>query len=284
MNHQMIEWSSHVPFVLNLHITKACNMKCRFCFGGFNECHSKLSKDEWIELIHRVADETKHIPNRRINFAGGEPLLVPYLSDLILTCHQCGLDASIITNGSLLTKEFIEANKKYLSCIGISIDDLSIERNALSGRSVNGKPLSFMDYVERCQWVKEAGIKLKVNTVINRFNASQNFSPLLEWVDVDRWKVLRMLLLENENLDAKEWLPSDELFNDFVSRHLKHRPVVENDTDIQNTYLFVSPDGMLMDNGTGELKSLVNLNEHSLAFAMDQLNFNSVTYRKRYQA
>ena len=283
MNNERIKWNEDIPFVLNFHITKACNMKCKFCFGGFSESHSKLTKEEWVELIKSIAEETKHIPKRRINFAGGEPLLVPYLTDLISTCRQHGLEASLITNGSLLTKEFIEANKDSLSCIGISIDDLSIEQNILSGRNVKGKALSFMDYAIRCQMVKEAGMMLKVNTVINKHNAFQDFSSLLKWVNVDRWKVLRMMLAENENLKAKDWLPTDEMFQDFVSRHSKYKPIVEDDDEIQNAYMFVSPDGMLMDNSTGEIKPIASLKKQSLTSALKQLNFNHTAYEKRYK-
>lgn len=283
MTVRKIDWDKETPFVVNLHITKACNMKCKYCYGGFSECHSALKKEGWIKLIEKIALETEHLPMRRINFAGGEPMLIPYLPDLIQKCHELGMGASIITNGSLLTKQFIDENKGRLNCIGISIDELSEENNVSNGRAVRGKAITFDEYVQRCGWINEAGISLKVNTVIHKGNASQDFSGFLKSVSVDRWKVLRMLLIENENIEAKEMLPTDEMFEDFVARHKAYNPVVENDDEIQGAYVFVSPDGFLMDNTSGDAKAVYDLKSGSLEAGFAQLNFNQEAYNKRYE-
>lgn len=279
---QPLLWESSAPFVLNLHLTKACNMRCVFCFGGFKETKTSLNQTEWEQLIRKVGQETAHLTHRRINFAGGEPLLVPYLSDLIRVAHEEGFEVSLITNGSRLTRSFIQAHRTEIQMIGISIDSIDPLLNKASGRTWQGRALSFNDYLMRCEWVKEAGLTLKVNTLIHRFNAHQDFRPLLEATSIDRWKVLRMLAIENENGDFKHWLPTDEAFYHFVQRHQTFSPVVENDDEIQQAYLFVSPEGYLMDNQTGDMKNGLNLLHHSLASAICHLNFRQEAYDKRY--
>ena len=283
MKDERLNWQGDSPFVINLHITKHCNMKCRFCFGGF-ECTKKgLEGDQWGELIEKLADETLHIPNKRINFAGGEPLLFRELPQLIQLAYEKGFEVSLITNGALLTPKFIEETRSYLTCIGISVDSLDTEINQLSGRQVGRKALTSQDYSDRCRWVKEAGLKLKVNTLIHRLNASQDFTPLLNQVVIDRWKVLRMLAIENENQEGLDLLPSDEAFDDFVRRHQNYQPIVENDEDIQEAYFFVSPDGYLMDNSDHIMKPVANLRIESLSQAIQKLQFNWSSYYKRYQ-
>ena len=277
-----LKWESTAPFVLNLHLTKACNMNCIFCFGGFKEAKTRLSQADWERLIRKIGKETAHLPRRRINFAGGEPLLVPYLSELIQVAYEEGFEVSLITNGSRLSRSFIQEHRGYLQMIGISIDSLDPVLNQASGRTVQGKSLNLNDYLMRCKWVKEAGLTLKVNTLIHQFNAHQDFHPLLNAVSIDRWKILRMLAIENENGDSKHWLPTDEAFYGFVRRHQSFSPVVENDDEIQQSYLFVSPEGYLMDNQTGDMENGLNLLHHSLGVAIQHLNFRQEAYNKRY--
>lgn len=283
MENEWLNWQGDSPLVINLHITKHCNMKCRFCFGGFECVQKGLTVPQWCELIEKLAHETQHIPNKRLNFAGGEPLLFRGLSQLIQVAHEKGFDVSLITNGALLTASFIDETRPFLTSIGISIDSLIPEINQLSGRQVCGKALTSQDYYERCRLVKEAGLKLKVNTLIHRLNASQDFAPLLQQVEVDRWKVLRMLAIKNENAQGIDLLPSDEAFETFVRRHQAYHPIVENDDDIQEAYFFVSPDGQLMDNSDHFMKPVADLRTEPLKQAIQKLQFNWKSYHKRYQ-
>lgn len=276
-------WNQDIPFVLNFHITKACNMKCVFCFGGFKETKKQKTKEEWIWLIKKIGNETKSLPDRRINFAGGEPLLIPYLPELIKVAKEEGFKTSIITNGALLTEVFLDKIEKHIDMIGISIDSVSDEINDVSGRRTIKGVMSVDDYIERCQWISNRGIKLKVNTVIHNYNAKQDMSKLLENTQIDRWKILRMLKIENENALYNHLYPSSEDFNHFIKRHEKYNPIVEDNEDMASAYLFISPNGELMDNSNERMIASSSLFETSFEEAFENLPFNYEHFSKRYK-
>ena len=257
-------------------------MNCVFCFGGFKATAKTKTKSDWIRLIKKIGEETAFLPDRRLNFAGGEPLLVPYLPELLALAKAEGFKTSIITNGSRLTENYLDQIEPYIDLIGISIDSLSESLNEKAGRKTRHGALSQQDYLSICQQVTQRGIELKVNTVIHQDNYHQDLSPLLENTSISRWKVLRMLPIENENDNYRHLCPSDEAFNDFVLRHQAYRPIVEDNEDMKSTYLFVSPEGMLMDNSTNQMVGLDSLFEISLKEAFEKLPFNYQSFLKRY--
>lgn len=279
---KLLDWNPKTPFVLNLHITKACNMKCVFCFGGFKETKHTKTKEEWMTLIKKIGQETQFLPDRRLNFAGGEPLLVPYLPELLALAKQEGFKTSIITNGSRLTEAYLDQIADHVDLIGLSIDSLDEELNQSIGRKTLNGVLSKLDYLALCQQITDRGIPLKVNTVIHQGNYHQDLSPLLKQATISRWKVLRMLPIENENGAYNHLYPSDEAFNDFILRHQAYRPIVEDNEDMKSTYLFVSPEGLLMDNSTNQMVGLDSLFEISLKEAFEKLPFNYQSFLKRY--
>lgn len=278
------DWNKNTPFVLNFHITKRCNMKCVFCFGGFKEIHFKKNKEDWINLIRKIAKETLFLKNKRINFAGGEPLLVPYLKDLIKVAKEEGFKTSIITNGSLLTETFLDDIKNYIDMIGISIDSVDNDTNEISGRTTNKGVLTLNDYIQRCNWISDRGITLKVNTVINKYNYNQDMSDLFNNTHINRWKILRMLKIENENGSYDYLCPTDNEFNEFVEKHLEFNPVIEDNADMTSTYLFVSPNGELMDNSSGSMFIAASLFDTTLAKAFEKIPFNFNAFAKRYDS
>ena len=67
---------------INFHLLKACNFKCKFCYATFNDINEKkMSKNEQFELIKQLAESKMF---KKINFAGGEPTLIPYIKELII--------------------------------------------------------------------------------------------------------------------------------------------------------------------------------------------------------
>jgi hypothetical protein len=108
--------------VINYHITSLCNYHCKYCFVGFDEkSPTKETAFSIIEAIHKFFVENG-INDGRINFAGGEPLLYPHLTDVIEYANSLNLKVSIITNGSLLTEKLVSNWQDKVETIGISID------------------------------------------------------------------------------------------------------------------------------------------------------------------
>lgn len=90
---------------MNFHLENKCNFKCKYCYAHFdyNEEDKKLSLDQCKKII----DSTAQAGFKKINFAGGEPFLHPNLGELVEHSFKNNLKTSIITNGSKITKQWL---------------------------------------------------------------------------------------------------------------------------------------------------------------------------------
>ena len=265
--------------VINLHFTDRCNYHCKFCYARFGV--TPLSFNDWKTIISNILNETKV---KRFNLAGGEPLAAPYLQSLIDYIHSRGVDCSIITNGSLLTDEFIRRNSGKLSMIGISIDGTTHEDDLKIGRAdTHGRTLSKSRLIELAKQIHDAGIILKINTVVNSLNQDCDFTGLMADLQPERWKILRMICIKDVNDTQKDLLVDDQQFEAFVKRHSALSPVVEDSDDILHAYVVVNPYGQLVDNSSGSYQMSRTLLKHSFVEEFSKVGIDVAKYQKRYQ-
>ena len=83
-------------------ITSRCNDKCQFCYREQN------SKELSFEEQKRVIDKVVESGIRKLTFAGGEPLLIPHLKELVLYAKEKGLLVSMTSNCILMTEEKLQ--------------------------------------------------------------------------------------------------------------------------------------------------------------------------------
>src|SRR6266850_704142 len=94
-----------LPETINIHLTRSCNFGCRFCYAEFSECGSTRIPPDQLRSVLEAIGRAGPLPpgrKRKVNFAGGEPLLYPGLPGIMQFCRQLGLVTSLVTNGSLL--------------------------------------------------------------------------------------------------------------------------------------------------------------------------------------
>lgn len=98
--------SKKLTFVLEL--TKKCNNNCQYCYNVWKANKSypnyELSTQEWKKIIDKIAEETKP---KIIALSGGEPLLRNEFFEILKHINKKGIKTTLITNGTLLTKEVI---------------------------------------------------------------------------------------------------------------------------------------------------------------------------------
>ena len=265
--------------VINLHFTDACNFHCKFCHSHFEKTY--LSLNDWKRIIDNIMNDVKV---KRFNLAGGEPLLSPYLQDLVDYIHSVGVDSSIITNGFYLDSDFIVRNTGKISMIGISIDGVSSEDDLAIGRADRmGRTLPKNKLHELARQIHEAGMTLKVNTVVNALNYNHDFAGLIGALRPKRWKILRMISIKGVNDALDNLTITDQQFNTFVERHGKLSPIVEDTSDIIHAYIVVNPQGQLVDNSTGAYWMSNSLLTHSFAGEFSKVGMDLAKYKKRYQ-
>jgi radical SAM protein with 4Fe4S-binding SPASM domain len=92
-----------------LELTKHCNNNCKYCYNIWkaNKGYPKeeLSTNQWKIIIDKVVSETNP---RLLAISGGEPLLRKDIFEIISYIKKHNIQANLITNGTLLTKEIIK--------------------------------------------------------------------------------------------------------------------------------------------------------------------------------
>ena len=112
-------------------------MKCRFCFATFQDVvqdalpEGHLPREDSLEVVQAMAAAGFD----KINFAGGEPTLCPWLPDLIRRAKELGLTTSIVTNGSWVTLEWLDRVDGSLDWAAVSVDTLDPEKLIRMGRT-----------------------------------------------------------------------------------------------------------------------------------------------------
>jgi len=245
---------------VNLHLVKHCPMACNFCYARFDDVirDTKVSKLGLpTEQARAVVTELAKLGFEKINFAGGEPLLRKDLPELIRYAKSLGLVTSIISNGQLITADWIKSVYGHLDQIGISVDSALPSRRVQMGRAINGKPLTNDDYLDRATLIRLANISLKINSVLTAQNFDEDMNAFIQELAPQRWKVFQALQVAGQNdLDAAFIRCPDEAFKVFQRRHTHLsrqgiRTVFEGNDAMTGSYAMVDPYGRFFDNVEG---------------------------------
>lgn len=102
-------------FVLQWHLSEACNLKCLHCYQE-NHCPVQLEYAKLVSIYNQFKDLLSKLKMKgHINLTGGEPLCNPYLFkilDLIKEDEDL-ITFSLLTNGTLITEEIAKKIKSY---------------------------------------------------------------------------------------------------------------------------------------------------------------------------
>ena len=266
---------------VNYHLLYACNMSCGFCFATFldtRESGRALEKEQALEVV----DGLCHANFGKINFAGGEPTLAPHLPDLIRAAKLHGRTTSIVTNGSRLTEEWLDELAPYLDIIALSIDSVDPEIQLRIGRVEKGdgkEPISADHYRSLAEAIHNRGIRLKVNTVVNAHNLSEELWPFIK--DIQRWKIFQVLPVSGQNdADIEEFKITQCQFESYVERNRVVendgvRVVPENNELMTASYVMVDPWGRFFDNSAGQHKYSEPILDVGVDAALSQVTFDS---------
>ena len=271
--------------VINFHLTESCNYACTYCFAKFNNL-KELGLPDWMNLVDKVHNYflENDIHDGRINLAGGEPLLLSYLEDLIDYIHSKEIKVSIISNGSLLTKSRIDAWTGKVDTLGISIDSIRNDTNLIIGRHFNRKTLDLNHLVNLLHYAKSKHMKVKINTVVSKLNLDENLNQLYDQFHFDRVKLLQVRINRNCNeFSIKHSITSEE-FVDYCSKINDYDTlVIEPEQDIECAYIVIDPQGYLVTNKNQNHQKVGHLKDASLSLLIEAAGINYETFSKRYK-
>ncbi|KAI1188480.1 hypothetical protein F5B17DRAFT_451742 [Nemania serpens] len=215
------------PVSVNYHFTRKCNKECGFCFHTEKTSYI-ASEDQMKHGLYLL----KKADMRKINFAGGEPFLYP--KKLAMLCRFCkeelGLESvSIITNGTKVTKKWLEQNGRWIDVLGVSCDSFNEQTNIAIGRGTGNNVRQLFNIRDWCQ---KLGIKFKLNTVVCIYNWDEDMADTIQKLNPFKFKAFQALYVEGENdaeendvelnkrkRNAKKLLISNEQFKVFCDKH-----------------------------------------------------------------
>ena len=247
-----------IPAV-NYHLWKPCNMRCEFCFATFPDIapamlpKGHLGRDGSLAVVESLAQAGF----RKLNFAGGEPTLCPWLPDLIGRAKDLGLTTSVVTNGSLISGEWLDTVAGQLDWAAVSIDSVEPDTLLRTGRTTRNGPMTAEDYLRLVGALKERCIRVKVNTVVSRSNLHEDLSEFIIDARPERWKLLQVLPVAGQNSSKiGDYLVSAEEFWGYVENNRRVEEygiaVVPEDNDLMTgSYVMVDPAGRFFDNAAG---------------------------------
>jgi radical S-adenosyl methionine domain-containing protein 2 len=256
---QVIEKHSFIPSV-NFHLWQPCNMRCKFCFATFMETKNNLLPKGHLPKTKAMAivEELASIGFEKITFAGGEPTLCPWLADLIQLAKKLQLTTMLVTNGTKISPEFLQANQGSLDWITLSIDSLDAITNKKLGRKTSKEAFTWETYQLMVNNIHAYGYGLKINTVVNRFNFQENLTEFINHARPARWKVLQVLPIEGENdANIQELKITDKEFGEFIETNKNLDPgiilIPETNNQMKGSYVMVDPSGRFFHNTDGKL-------------------------------
>ncbi len=112
------------PFYVHFYVTERCNLQCKMC-----NIWKRKSNEMTLKEIEQSAKMLKGLKAQHIVITGGEPLLRPDISDIVMLLNDYGFSVRLQTNGTLVSEAKIKAlTKAGLQNITISLDTLDHEK------------------------------------------------------------------------------------------------------------------------------------------------------------
>jgi MoaA/NifB/PqqE/SkfB family radical SAM enzyme len=140
-----------------LHATYDCNANCKHC------AVPKRKEYLDLELFRQIIDK---IQTDYLIIGGGEPLMHPELNQMIDYAYD-KTKLKIETNGKLLSKEFLELNRKKIFQLNISIDGSENTHNMIRGID------TFQHTVKMIKEARTLDIDVAIWSVIMNKNVSE---------------------------------------------------------------------------------------------------------------
>jgi len=181
-----------------LYLTDRCNLRCRHCW--IEPLHYKGHKDDSAEFdlkfLKKAIEDAKEIGLNRVKLTGGEPLLRPWLAELVrsLASIQGIQDLALITNGAHLARMAQSLRAAGLRRLTVSLDSIDESTFArMNGRAHRLAPV--LEGIEAAVTAGFQGIKLncvvirgfndhQVLDMVRRFRGTGHILRFIEFMDV----------------------------------------------------------------------------------------------------
>lgn len=166
-----------------------CNLRCKMCYewGAEGSYHGKQELSQLdLKIVKKlIADCSPGQPY--LGLFGGEPLMYPWVDEVLATAGEYGLNVDIPTNGTLLeglAEMLVETKPRRL---WISLDGPEAINDAQRGNGVYRKVVNGIDKLFELRRSKGRDLpKIGVTFLVTPFNYSYIETLFLECLDLSK--------------------------------------------------------------------------------------------------
>ena len=224
---------------ISINITTRCNLNCKMCFNKYDNVspEDEITSEEIKDFLDQILKFTYE--HTMISITGGEALLVPDKTiDVAKYAKKKGFkQVSIITNGTLINREFAKKVKELDLKIMVSIDGSSEEEHdALRGAG------NFKKTIEGIKILKEEGVYVTTNHIVHKGNISSlnDYYKMALDLGVDKARFISLKKMGGgADDDTLEFVPIDELLKIAYNLFQDH-PEYKNITGIELLSVFAN--------------------------------------------
>ena len=154
----------HIPFMLELQVTRACNLSCDYCYADLENLYDK---DYSLQDIKDIIDEFHSMGTRVVRLLGGEPLARKDIGEIIRYLRSKDIFIEMATHGQFIPRHL--DSLKYLDILQISIDGNEDSHDAVRGEG------SYKKTIEGLEAAINARLPVRIHGVFNKIsiNASK---------------------------------------------------------------------------------------------------------------
>ncbi len=157
-------------FDLKLSITKACNLRCKYCHYITNVDKNVLPASFWNDVLRQYAElELSSLGlsdrGKKVTITGGEATFHPEFWDILKKAKELGFYVSLPTNGTYMNKELVDRFKSEgVDEVIVAIDGSRESHDFLRGSGTYEKAL------EGAKLISQSGIPLLLTTCLTKYN------------------------------------------------------------------------------------------------------------------
>lgn len=266
--------------LIGIYTTNKCNLACKYCFAN-----SKTMEVDSEKVCLFIKQYIRNTSEKYYNLliTGGEPLLYKNLKNMIVELRDEINDIALLTNGILLTNEWMEFIEKEHIILHVSLDSLNKDyHNKYRGgfktiydnlgklRDYNIKVIVCMtmshdniDDVEKMiSYTSSAGTKLDLNLI------SLNSDNPLAWENATQTQREKGIIQIKKWIEYTKRTAKGKIMISFIKKGHIIMPVCYN----KKHSLIIHTDGQVYPCFTNRRLTYGNINSDSFDYIINRFN------------